>query len=87
MKFKQDRVLFFIASPQDEAPNVYPVTRMQKFYGVNFHEDALPALMLVKGEEQSVVFYENIETLTEDKLAGWIYDHVFQDLTFNQKIL
>ncbi len=59
---------------------MFPTTKMENYFGVNFEQDALPALMLVKGHEQKVVFYENIEFLTEDQLAVWLYDNVFQDL-------
>ena len=53
---------------------------MAKFYGVDFNKVKLPAIMLAKAGSANVEFYENVESVTEDDLAGWIFDKVFIDL-------
>jgi len=53
---------------------------MAEFYGVDFSKVKLPALMLAKGNNASVEFFEKIDGIKEDDLAIWVFDNVFSDL-------
>lgn len=53
---------------------------MEQFYAIDFSQEQLPALMLVKSSEKAVEFYEYPEDVNEDDLAGWIFEKVFSDL-------
>ena len=77
IQFKQDRVMFFIASPDDIAIDLlYPQVTMQDYYHVDFSKIDLPALMLV--HEQQVEFFSG--EVTVDTLATWLFDKCFQDM-------
>lgn len=75
--FRQDRILFFKASPEDTATGIYPEVQFKEFFGMEFVD--LPVLMLFRGESAQVEFYEQ-DSVTKDKLVEWLLQRVFADL-------
>lgn len=72
VKFKQQRVLFFYADPFLDTP-IDDTTTIQEFFQVNFQsKDDLPALMLANTKEESLDFFQPIETISEDTIADML---------------
>jgi hypothetical protein len=56
-----------------------------EFFRLDVKAEELPVLVMVKTKQQEVVFYEELETITQDKLARWVYEHAFSDLSLNSE--
>lgn len=71
------------ADPIMETP--IPGVSLAKFLDVNFAEITLPTVLVAIGTERRVVVYQDIDEVTVDLLALFVFENVFIDLAVNKK--
>ena len=77
LMFKQQRVLWFFADPRDAPVDAVALT---EFFKIKIEDEQMPALLLIKTKEQKVVRFEEVESITQNKIAKWVFANAFTDL-------
>ena len=74
--------MIFKSKPTEAVVDLVPGTDLSKFYGVNFDDLSLPALVLAHGNSLQIEVFDSEQAdIDKDTIAEWMFDKVFSDLT------